>query len=398
MIWGLFLLLFGKALTQFSCPQNCLCSLLLTDCHSANLSDIPQGIAQETESLFLNENHLTQLPPGILKSFVNLTFLGLSYNKLSLLNDTFNDIGKSILALDLSGNNLTELPPALFQETKLLLWLNLAQNRLSVLNGKIFASLEQLTYLDLSQNRLQLSVNMFMGLSRLDTLMMSGNHLHTVPVGVFDPSPNLKILDISNNEISSLPENLFENLTSLNDLLLDNNSFNKIPFSAFTILPNLEHFSISGNRIQTIPPLSFIGNSSLRKLDLSNNLVSDFPLNFFSVLKLLEFLNISGNNISTLPEDIFVNNTQLAFLYMDKNQFQTLPIFSGLQRVTELTLCCNGIENLPRTFTDKMYELELLDLSNNNITEIKGLDSNITRIILTGNPVCKNSVVFQKHC
>uniref|UniRef100_A0A452J360 LRRNT domain-containing protein n=1 Tax=Gopherus agassizii TaxID=38772 RepID=A0A452J360_9SAUR len=170
MIPVLFPLLFGYILSLPDCPQKCLCTPSLMDCRSASLYEVPHGIAQKTETLILNDNHLTLISPEVFQHLLNLTFLGLANNKLSLQNDSFDNI-------------------------------------------------------------------------------------------VFDPIPNLKILVLSHNEISHLPEGLFDNLKSLNDLLLDYNNFTEISHAIFTTLHNLEHFSVSKNRIQTIPPLLFASRS-----------------------------------------------------------------------------------------------------------------------------------------
>uniref|UniRef100_A0A8C4XZ06 LRRNT domain-containing protein n=1 Tax=Gopherus evgoodei TaxID=1825980 RepID=A0A8C4XZ06_9SAUR len=328
MIPVLFPLLFGYILSLPDCPQKCLCTPSLMDCRSASLYEVPHGIAQKTETLILNDNHLTLISPEVFQHLLNLTFLGLANNKLSLQNDSFDNIGKSILSLDLSGNNFTDLP-------------------LSLLDSTIF---------------------------------------------IFDPIPNLKILVLSHNEISHLPEGLFDNLKSLNDLLLDYNNFTEISHAIFTTLHNLEHFSVSKNRIQTIPPLLFASRFTLRKLDLSSNLLSELPSDFPSGLEQLEVLNLSANCIGNVPKNLFINNTKLEFLHLDKTCLHTPPIFSGLQNLIELTVCCNGIKILPKTFTDNMANLELLDLSMNDIREIEDdafeMNHNITKVILTGNPIC----------
>ncbi|XP_059579498.1 insulin-like growth factor-binding protein complex acid labile subunit [Alligator mississippiensis] len=389
MVPLLFLLFFGYILSIPGCPQKCFCIRSLTDCQHANLDEVPPDFDQKTETLILNENCLHLIPRGAFQNFQNLTFLGLAHNKLSLQNDSFEDISNSILSLDLSGNSFTDLPSKLFKNTKKLVWLNLANNRLDLLDINIFSSLEKLTYLDLSNNRLQKLTSMFVGLSQLDTLMLASNYLHTIPQGVFDSTPKLKILDLSHNKISHLPKCLFNSTMNLNDLLLDDNNFTVIPRAVFTVFHNLEHFSISKNRIQNVLPFVFV--SKLRKLDLSNNLLSVLPCDFLSGLKQLEVLNLSLNCFGKFPSNLFINNTKLAFLHLDKTCLSTLPIVSGLRNMSELTLCCNAIKSLARKFTDNMVNLKLLDLSNNNITKIEDgalkMNPNLTKVVLTGNPV-----------
>ena len=56
---------------------------------------------------------------------------------------------------------------------------------------------------------------------------MSNNHIQSIPMENFH---QLKILDISSNELNSIPENLSKNFPSLEVLILDNNSIERIAF------------------------------------------------------------------------------------------------------------------------------------------------------------------------
>ncbi|XP_068098633.1 uncharacterized protein [Hyperolius riggenbachi] len=67
------------------------------------------------EFLYLNNNHLKELPDGFLSNAPNLKILHLEYNKLQRLPSDFLQVSDQIQEIDLNFNNLNSLPGSLLK-------------------------------------------------------------------------------------------------------------------------------------------------------------------------------------------------------------------------------------------------------------------------------------------
>lgn len=150
--------------------------------------------------------------------------------------------------LDLSGNSLQgHIPSWFWSSLSSLVEINLSRNKFG---GSIIAELNNTSTIE----NLNLSHNRFSNLVQLSTFQ------------------NLKILDLSHNNLRTLPFG-FQNLTKLQHL-------------------DLSSCNLTDN-IKSISSLN-----SLHYLDLSNNnLTGTFPSDF-PVINNLKFLNISNNNFT----------------------------------------------------------------------------------------------------
>jgi slit protein 2 len=132
------------------CPFNCTCEDKIIRCSNRQLTEFPQ-VPLDTVELFLDNNHITELPPAILNNLVNLVKLDLSQNSLSYIeSDTFRGLSK-LSTLILSYNQLKCLGDRAFVGLTGLRILSLHGNDLSTLPA--FSSLTNISHIALGSNQ-----------------------------------------------------------------------------------------------------------------------------------------------------------------------------------------------------------------------------------------------------
>ena len=140
--------------------------------------------------------------------------------------------------LQLNNNRLTRLPQGLGSLPNLTR-LEASYNRLETEEG--VRALAHLQWLDLSHNRLD-SFDLT-GMDHLQTLNLQGNHLVSWPNRVLN-TPSLRALDLSNNQIESIPTELFE---GGNDALMANTDLSDNVLSAAGYATLRDYWDFSGH-------------------------------------------------------------------------------------------------------------------------------------------------------
>jgi hypothetical protein len=161
----------------------------------------------------------------------------------------------------------------------------------------------------------QLKAGLLIGAQRLD--LSCG--LAEFPHEIFDLADSLEILNLSGNQLSSLPDdlprlhklriifcsdNLFTELPSvlgeckqLRMVGFKANQITRVPYAS--LAPTLRWLILTDNRIQNLP--SSIGQcTQMQKLMLAGNQLRDLPLELAHCTR-LELLRLSANQLSVLP-------------------------------------------------------------------------------------------------
>ncbi len=164
---------------------------------------------------------------------------------------------------------------------------------------------------------------------------------------------NATSLDLSNLQLSSLP-----------DVFLPNLSGNA------RFLNNIQKLNLKGNNFTGIPePIKNL--RSLEELNLEDNQIAALPKEALEKLITLQVLNLKGNQIAVLPENIFDNLKALQNLDLGNNQIRELPknIFDHLKLIA-LSLKANELKALPESFNKLLPSLRMLNLKDNPISKV----------------------------
>ena len=326
-------------------------------------------------SFYLSNNNILTLPVGVFDAPGHLQTLDLSGNDISTLpGSVFHSTG-GLYILDLSDNGISTLPAGVFHSLGWLFNLDLSDNDISTLLVDLFYSLDKLNILNLSNNKISsLPDGVFDSLHRLIDLNLGSNGISTLPAGVFYSMDWLYILDLSANNISTLPVGVFQSFNKLYILDLSANGMSTLPVGVFNSLGHLTTLNLSGNDISTLPVGVFDLLGRLHTLDLSDNKILLLPDDLFKpgTASRLRNLNLRSNNISTMHAHVFDHLSGLLTLDISHNSLsQTLSVgvFSMLDKLISLNLCCNNLKiNAPQTFAS-LTGLKVLDISKNNIEQ-----------------------------
>jgi Leucine-rich repeat (LRR) protein len=97
--------------------------------------------------------------------------------------------------------------------------------------------------------------------------------LSSFPLEILSLADSLEILDLSNNQLSTLPDEL-KQLVKLKILFVSNNNFESLP-EVLGLCKNLEMLGFKSNQINEVKPASL--PLKLRWLILTNNRIETLP-------------------------------------------------------------------------------------------------------------------------
>lgn len=285
--------------TGGECPSECDCPPsfpVAMYCDGRGLASMP-SIPSRIKYLYLQNNHISALPDSAMVNASNLVWLMLQHNQIRS-----DAIGKKALlklgSLDrlyLHHNNLSSVPSNL---PRSLRDLRLNHNAIDKILGADFDRMDNLTVLHLQNNVISDMGSSLKGLVSLRLLDISGNKLTKIP----EPLPShLHQLYIESNSIDSVPEGFLGSFARLQYVRMGHNQLTDkgIPANTFNV-SGLVELDLSYNRLERIPIVS----STLEHLYLQANQIKEFTLgSFCSIVDITHFsklrtLRLDGNEIS----------------------------------------------------------------------------------------------------
>ncbi|XP_060528637.1 leucine-rich repeat-containing protein 40-like [Cylas formicarius] len=380
-----------------------------------SLTTLPKEITNLTKltRLILNRNKLNILPEEI-SNIIDLRILLLNYNCLEFLPDGVVDL-VMLEKLELSNNCLKTLPTGIGFLVRLM-ELNVSYNKLSELPPDI-VNLRSLQRLDISHNNIQHLPESFCELRKLQILhaqhnnieeipdltgceciqeiYFGNNYIKEIPLELCENLIHLKILELRDNQIKTLPREIAK-LMHIAKIDLVNNELAELPPS-LALLPHLQTLKVEGNKLKQIR-VDVINAGTTRILQhlrekLTEDEIESLSGSFVKVpsnacvfpdrykMKNGNILNLTMKNLSDVPDEVFLEAKEARVTIVDlcKNKFNKIPC--GLQKITpylsELNLSNNQIKEVPEYFSS-LTTLKFLDLSNN---QLSSLPSNLSELV-----------------
>jgi Leucine-rich repeat (LRR) protein len=335
------------------------------------------------EILDLSFNKLVNTDSQVFGHLSNLETLLLNDNNLKRFDGNSVENSNGLKKLYINNNNLSELNNLSFPNSSLTL--NASHNLIQSLS---FSKLTDLKVIDLSVNGIRIMKRISFKNVAVKELYLDQNYLGINSFGseTFSNLQGLKLLSLSNNQITQLDPNLFKNNNKLETLNLAKNnlrssnllnlpvSLNKLNLNSnffdsrlnVTNLINLKRLDLTFNNLKQVS-LHLLSNlKSLLWLDLSNNQITKLDYGCFKDFKATIGLNLSKNRISSLPLGIFVGLDNLNYLDLSRNQIKALEegVFHNLRRLKELNLNYNSVslenvQNIVEHLTSTLKQISL---------------------------------------
>lgn len=149
-------------------------------------------------------------------------------------------------------------------------------------------------------------------------LALSEN-LTSFPLEILTLADSLEILDLSNNQLSSLPEELLQ-LKKLKIIFASNNNFETLP-EVLGGCASLEMVGFKSNQINAVPENSL--PIKLRWLILTDNCIEILP-DSLGKRPRLQKLALAGNCLTSLPQTL-TQSTNLELVRISANQLTQCP-------------------------------------------------------------------------
>nr|XP_034356491.1 leucine-rich repeat-containing protein 40 isoform X2 [Arvicanthis niloticus] len=453
------LIISSNKLQSLSDDLRLLPALTVLDIHDNQLTSLPSAIRElnNLQKLNVSHNKLKMLPEEI-TSLKNLKALHLQYNELTCIPEGFEHLS-SLEDLDLSSNRLATVP-ADFALLSSLLRLNLSSNQLKNLPAEI-SKMKRLKHLDCDANLLETVPPDVGSMESLELLYLRRNKLQVLPE--FPSCRQLKELHLAENQIETLGAEHLQHLQAILVLDLRGNKLRSVP-EEMALLQSLERLDLSNNDISSLP--CSLGNLHLKFLALEGNplrtirreiiakgtqevlkylrskikddrtnqndsvpetamtLPSEAKVNIHAIVT-LKLLDYSDKQATLIPDDIFdaTKNTVITSINFSKNQlceipqrnnflsslpeemasltklqtinlsfnrFKVFPVVLYLISTLEAVLISNNqVGSVDPQKMKLMENLNTLDLQNNDLLQIPpelGNCVQLRTLLLDGNP------------
>ncbi|KAM3833103.1 leucine-rich repeat-containing G-protein coupled receptor 5 isoform 2-T2 [Vipera latastei] len=239
--------------------------------------------------LHLHNNRINFLGKKCFDGLHSLETLDLNYNHLNEFPTSINVL-RNLKELGFHNNNIRSIPEQAFMGNPSLTAIHFYDNPIQIVGKSAFHHLPELRTLTLSGVSEMTEFPDLTGTTSLESLILTGAQITTLPESICEHLPNLQILDLSYNHLEELP--CFTACEKLQKIALHHNEIYEIHVGTFQQLVALRSLDLAWNKISIIHANAFSSLLSLITMDLSSNLLSSFPI---TGLRGLTHLKLTGN-------------------------------------------------------------------------------------------------------
>ncbi|KAK0396383.1 hypothetical protein QR680_001700 [Steinernema hermaphroditum] len=405
--------LFGEGQTQCLSHIKAPCSCTTTRyepvsivCDSAeSLEDVLKALSEPPpfiDSLTISNTPIPELPGQV--------FQGLAVKKLVLRNNALRQIANDAFdgvmtdytqELEIRSNKLSEIPLEGVSQLRSLHSLVLSDNEIYSIPTNIFLNYHSRTILqrlDLSANNISsVPPEGFLGLENLQQLSLDKNRFTEIPTEALELLPTLEDLSMGVNAIEEINNNSLP-LPKLKSLSLEVNQISSIGPDAFKQVPQLLYLYLSNNKFTKIDPLTFYYVNNLKVLAMSSNRISRIRRDDLQYVPSLVRLELADCFINNIEEGALQHIAKIQVIIFARNQITRvyMSTFDSLEKLVSLDLHGNQINKVDDRAFGRLSKLRHLDLSENKIETLQKdtfissfLDSSpkdLPHIYLNGNP------------
>ena len=229
-------------------------------------------------------------------------------------------------------------------------------------------NIETLDVINILPNTNTIQTKYFENLPKLNELNLRACGLKTLTNSFITGIGKLLFFSVQENKLAEVPRNLLKN-TRITELDLSQNNLSTLPENVFKDNNEIRLLNLSRNHIDTLPPLLFSGLEDLLELDLSHNLIKSIGEKLFWDTINLRMLDLSFNHLENNISKIIFRRTQyLEELILSNNRLSSRDTeclkHQNLQHVRKIDLSFNKIHLINFKFLF-MSKLQTLNLSHN---------------------------------
>ncbi|GJQ65775.1 hypothetical protein Trydic_g11950 [Trypoxylus dichotomus] len=245
------------------------------------LTELPSGVFRNMinlEYLNLSRNRLTSLPSDIFANNSRLSRIVLDRNDFHRLPKFKNSENLQTQSFSCNECGLESIEANVFEDMPALVSLHLTANRIKKLDSDVFNTLRSLRVLDISYNSIQdIDMDIFQYNTGLKKLNLAGNNIPYINPEIFANNHVFENLDISNNGIQQIWKSNTKNITiqPLSVLNLADNKLIKISVSDLEVVPNLKVLNLNNNNLECTEELK----ASVKWLNMRTVIHSSLGMN-----------------------------------------------------------------------------------------------------------------------